>query len=379
MKLFHGALNPEAEFVTVIMAGGSGTRFWPMSRKSYPKQYLALSPDGRSLLRATVDRMQKIQGTGSVLIVTAESQLELVKEHAPGAAILCEPTPRNTAPCLGFAAERVLHDVGDVPMVCIPADHLVDDEDALRAVYEAAIDIARSENVVATIGIPPTSPETGFGYIRRGAEFRPATATESTPCDRVDAFVEKPSRERAEEYVASGMYLWNAGMVVWRPSVLLGEISKHLPHLAEALKTIRTAFSSADGDRTISDAFHSISPISIDFGVMEKAANAVVLPAMGIGWSDVGSWDAWADKMLSSEHASAERLDGEVLNVGDVLAVQCRRSAFWSTGKLIAALGVEDIVVVETDNAILVCQRDAAQDVRQIVDELKKRGRDELI
>ncbi len=362
-----GRLDPSAKFVTVIMAGGSGTRFWPMSRADKPKQFLPLSPDGRSLIQATADRLNGL--AGSLLVVTSLNQVPLVKEHLPNAKILAEPIPRNTAACIGYAAAKVLEEVGDVPMVCLPADHLISGVKELTRTLKRAIELTQKSDLLVTIGIPPSYPETGYGYIRRG---EPLPSSEHSY--EVHSFVEKPSRERAMEYLSSGEYFWNSGMFIWRASVIWNALEQHLPKLSAGLANVRKLFAAglpADDCRKL---FSEMESISIDYGVMERAKNVVMLAGVGFRWSDVGSWSSWKDTLDDAHPTEAGNL-----TQGEVLLQNCKDTLAISSNKLIAGIGLESLIVVETPDAILVCHRDSAQDVKKLVDLLKEQKKTELL
>ena len=372
-KLFSGKLNKQSPAVAVIMAGGSGTRFWPLSRTNKPKQFLPLAGTDRSLIQATADRIVPYVSEAGVLVVTASHQAGLVSEQLPAAAVLSEPVAKNTAPCIGYAAIRVLQDVGDVPMLCMPADHLIKEEEGLRKVLRSAAELAAKQDVIVTVGIKPTHPETGYGYIRRGAKKEGSIF-------EVQSFVEKPDRTTAEKYLQSGEYFWNGGMFVWRPSVALKEIRARLPKLADGLDEIAAIWKS-DGDSPAGDAkiakiYASFESISVDFGIMEHAQNVFVISGETFQWSDVGSWSSWADEQSGKLNA-----DGNFTQ-GDVVMVDSRGCYVLGNGsqkKLLAGVGLKDLIIVETDDAILICSREHSQDVKQIVDGLKAKNRKELL
>jgi mannose-1-phosphate guanylyltransferase len=381
-KIVIGSAPRASRAIGVIMAGGSGTRFWPLSRASCPKQYLPLAPGGKSLIAAAAERFGTVSsGLGSevpVLIVTGSSQAELAHQHVPQATILIEPIARNTGPCLGLAALYVLSTAGDIPMICVPADHFIADEQRLAQLFEVGVIQAKKEDVVVTIGIQPTSPETGYGYICAG---KGADASNSTPqaigIYPIERFVEKPNREKALEYLHAGCYYWNAGMFIWRPSVLLRAIDEHMPDLAKQLRLIQELWDSSPVDDAAAFAryhelFSAVAPVSIDVGVMEKANNSRVIPGDKLGWTDIGSWDAWY------ENATNRDRDGNVLSA-QTLQSQSTGCGVLSKDKLVALVGVEDIMVVDTGDAILVCKRGNSQAVRNIVDQLSRSGRKELL
>ena len=351
-------LSGDLEAVSVIMAGGSGTRFWPLSRKDKPKQYLSLTDAEPSLIQQTARRMSELSGDSGVLVLTGEAQRHLVEEHLPGVAVLAEPCARNTAPCLGLAALEVLDQLGDLPMVCVPADHVIENESVLVDIFRQAVEYCREEDVLITVGIEPSGPETGYGYIRTSERSAKSIM-------QVEQFVEKPDLETAKEYVESGQYFWNAGMFVWRPSVLLAQFEKYLPDCLARLKSMQ-----AQNVRQRSEIFASITPISIDFGVMEKAENVKVIAGTGFRWNDVGSWSAWAEVLEET---------GKEVCSGELVQVDCRNNLILGGKRLIACIGMEDIVIVDTEDAVLVCPKGEDQKVKEVVEVLKEKGYSRLL
>ena len=350
----------------VIMAGGAGTRFWPASREARPKQLLPLAGgSGESLLAATVKRLAPLVPAERVYVVTAERLAEATLAalpDVPASQILREPTPRNTAPCIAWATEVLLARDPEAVVAVLPSDHHIADEASFRAVLERAYATAR-EGACTTVGIVPTRAETGFGYIELG-DARGAHAR------AVARFVEKPDRARAEAYVAGGKHLWNAGMFFFRADVMRGLLAAHLPAMAESTRTM-VARGTAEA---VADIFPTLQSVSIDVGVMEKAADLAVVPG-SFGWSDVGSWQsAWE---LGEKDAH-----GNVLPAG-AFTVDAAGNYFASLGggraKHVAFVGVSDLVVVETDDAVLVVPRERAQDVKLVVEALKSAGRKDLL
>ncbi len=358
-----GDAKGHVDMHAVVLAGGSGTRLWPLSRQQLPKQFLCLEGT-ENLLDATVGRLQPLIGPENVMVVTAEA-------HASGEAFdllekyttLLEPVGRNTAPAIAVAAAWLLDQLGRDPvMVVLPADHLIRNvqgfHDCLRlAAMEA------EKGALVTFGILPTRADTGFGYIQvkpgPGAIFD------------VLRFTEKPDLETAERFLEQGGYFWNSGMFVWKASVILEAIREHLPAVHEVLQRIRKLWSVDEHPQEVLRRhFGDMPSISIDYGVMEKAGNVRLVPA-DIGWSDVGSWDAVYD--ISQKDEAGNVIDG------DVLALSCSRSLLRSQRRLLAAAGLEDIIAVETDDAILICRRGDSQAVRKIVDVLKQQGRNHHI
>jgi mannose-1-phosphate guanylyltransferase/mannose-6-phosphate isomerase len=347
----------------VILAGGSGSRLWPLSRQHLPKQFLAL--DGASsLLQTTIDRLSPVIDAKDVLIVTQESHAKGEAYHAllPYQA-LYEPVGRNTAPAIALAAAYLTANGEDPVMVVLPADHIIKDEVSFRAHLEIAIKAAESGKLV-TFGIQPTRPDTGFGYIKAHQ------AGDSEICE-VDRFTEKPDLDTAERFLKEGDYYWNSGMFVWRASTILAEVKTHLPAVYKIVETMLadnragTSFQQA-----VEKHFASMPPISIDYGVLEKSDRVSLIPC-DIGWNDVGSWQA-------VHEISAKDEDGNALQ-GNVISIGCKNSLIRAEKRLVAAIGVEDLCVIETADAVLISKSDQSQRVREVVDMLHDRGATEHI
>ncbi len=356
----------------VIMAGGAGTRFWPASRAKTPKQLLALGADPvEPLLAATVRRLLPMIPPERVTIVTGTALVQATAKVLPGvppAQILAEPAPRNTAPCIGWATATILRRDPEALIAVLPSDHYIPDSEvpAFLRVVARAFDGARAGHLT-TIGIVPTRPETGYGYIELGGEL-PGHASSGLLC--VERFVEKPNRERAVEFLRGGRHLWNAGMFFYEARVMMRAIEAHMPELYRGLQAIEQAATRGTEAAALAEVFPTLPSVSIDNGVMEKASGLAVVKG-DFAWNDVGSWEsAWE---LATKDAQ-----GNALPEGAV-AVDARRNfvsdrTTGGTKRVIALVGVEDLVVVETDDAVLVIPRARAQDVRTVVDELKKRG-----
>ena len=350
--------------VPVILSGGAGTRLWPLSRELYPKQLLPLVGE-HTLLQDTVLRLAGLQAAPAV-VVCNEAHRFLVAEQlrlieAPAQAIVLEPVGRNTAPAIALAAHAALAAAGESALLLVlPADHVIRNAVAFRQAVQIAADAARGGSLV-TFGVVPRTAETGYGYIRRGAALGEAW--------RIERFVEKPEQARAEEFVASGEYYWNSGMFVFAARRYLDELQRLAPDIAAACERASLgATRDLDFTRIDAVAFAACRGESIDYAVMEKTTNAVVVP-LDAGWSDVGSWSTLHD-------ACEQDADGNVRK-GDVLTEDTRGCYLYAESRLVAAVGLRDHVVVETKDAVLVAPRDRVQDVKALVAQIKQRGRSE--
>ncbi len=348
--------------IPVILSGGSGTRLWPLSREAFPKQFLSLVGE-ESMLQATWRRVAPLASSAPI-VVANEAHRFMVAEQlrqagsAPS-AILLEPEGRNTAPAIAVAALEAQRSGGDPLLLVLPSDHVISDVEAFRASVRAA-QTAAEEGRLVTFGIVPTGPETGYGYIR---------AEDGEGVRAVARFVEKPNAATAEAYLASGDYFWNSGMFLFRASAFLAELEKYGPQMLAACRAaLDLAKRDEDFVRLDKVAFASSESDSIDYAVMERTARAAVLP-IDVGWNDVGSWSALWEVAEQDGNGNAHH--------GDVIARNCRNTLAWGDGRLVALLGLEDVVVVDTADAVLVAHKDHVQDVKAIVSELKAKGRAE--
>ncbi|PKN35500.1 MAG: mannose-1-phosphate guanylyltransferase [Deltaproteobacteria bacterium HGW-Deltaproteobacteria-19] len=348
----------------VIMAGGRGTRFWPRSRDRKPKHLLDILSE-RTIIQETVDRLLPLVPPERILIVTGRTHAaELARQlpDIPAENILIEPMGRNTAPCIGLAAHFVRRlDPGAV-MAVLPADHLITDGGRFLDVLRAAAEAAAPGHHLVTIGINPTAPETGYGYLELGEEEGTARGEKVW---QVRSVREKPDRETAQAFLAEGCYVWNSGMFVWTAAAIIDAIGQWLPDLAGGLARIDTALGTDRENAVLEDVYPGLPSISVDYGVMEKADNVLVLRG-DFGWSDVGSWDAlW--------EVSPKDPSGNVLK-GSVAVTGTRNSLVVARDRLVALAGVEDLIVVDTEDALLVCRRGDSQRVKELVDLLEKEG-----
>lgn len=351
------------------MAGGSGTRFWPASRKALPKQLLPIAPGAKeSLIESTIRRVLPACAEERILVVTGEHLLGPTRQalsRYPKVRIVAEPAPRNTAPCIGWGSLLLERDDPEAIVAALPSDHHIRDEKAFLEFVEVAA-LSASRGPITTIGITPTRPETGYGHIETGEEASPGVR-------RAVRFVEKPDHKHAEEYTRSGRYFWNSGMFFFRASVMREAITRHLPELAAGLGRIDDAHrlgetQEAEATRAV---FPTLPSISIDYGIMEKVTPIHVVPAE-FGWSDVGSWPALWD--LSTKDA-AGNVAGESSVLVDAAGNLVADFGSRKGERMVALVGVRDLCVIQTDDALLVIPRERAQEVRAVVEELSRRGR----
>lgn len=350
----------------VIMAGGGGTRFWPLSRKKTPKQFLNLS--GKNcMVNEAIDRLAQIVKYEDIFVVTNQNQADMMQKVTGGrissSHILSEPAARNTAACIGYAAIEIIKKYGDGIMVITPSDAYIRNNEKFASVLRDAVSAAEKQDALVTVGIEPTFPSTGYGYIR-------FENTEDVTAKRVCEFKEKPNLETAKEYLVSGQYVWNSGMFIWKASTILNEFEKYLPDIYEQLGEIGNSMGTESEQEVIERIYPELRSISIDYGIMEKAENVLVVPGE-FGWSDVGSWD-----MMGTLHGADK--NGNV-SVGETLLIDTENTVAYSKKRLIAALGVKNLILVETPDAVLVCDKQRAQDVKEIVDFLQEQGREEFL
>ena len=347
----------------VIMAGGRGTRFWPRSREKKPKHLLDII-SSRTIIQETVDRIKPLIDPENILVVTGRKHAkELIKQlpEVPARNIIIEPVGRNTAACIGLAALHIQKKAKNDIMVVLPSDHAIGNPDQYRAVISAAARAAAKENALVTIGIQPDGPHTGFGYLEGGSCAGEIAGQEIF---QVKSIREKPDVRKAKAFVKSGNFFWNSGMFVWKTSVILSEIKSYLPDLHAGLMTIKEALGKPTEAKTVEKIYRKLASISIDYGVMEKAKHVFVLPAE-FGWSDVGSWDALWD-------ISAKDANGNASSSGAAIIFEdMKDSLVCGTNKLVALVGMKDVIVVDTKDALLICKRGRSQDVKKIVDRLE--------
>ena len=356
----------------VILAGGSGTRFWPKSREQLPKQLLNINGE-RTMIQDTLTRISPIVSAEKTWIITNEKhaletcrQLKATKFNP--SQLLTEPIARNTAAAIGYSAFILSQHNPDAIMAVFPADHAITTHKQFLELIEQAKTVAKKNHLV-TLGIKPTSPETGYGYIKQGKSLEGNAY-------KVDRFIEKPDKATAEKYLSEGGYYWNSGIFIWKVSVLLNEIKRYLPNLHTQLDKLSKNTIEVKGPypfKELNDSgkkiFESLQPVSIDNGIMEKSNNSVVFPA-NIGWNDVGSWTALAD-------ISQKDSKGNVIK-GNVFSIENNNSIIYAEERLVATMGLKNMIVVDTSDAVLICPKDCAQDVKKIVEQIKLEKRPEV-
>lgn len=361
------------KLTAVIMAGGKGERFWPKSRVNCPKQFLSLTADGETMIQKTVRRLSDLIASEDIYILTNQNYLDLVRQQLPDLPeenLLAEPCPRNTAPCIGLAASVIAKKYQDAVMIVLPSDHLIHAEEIyLNTLRKAVLFAEQGENLI-TLGITPTYPETGYGYIKyqRGSGRNGIYG--------VECFVEKPDLLTAKNYLRSREYLWNSGMFIWKVSSILKKIQKHMPELAAGLEKISAAYdpghpeNKGDFLKILNQEFPALPAESIDFGIMEKAEDIYTIPG-SFGWDDVGSW-------LALERINATDSDGNFFD-GDITGIQTRNCTVCGERKYISLLGVHDLVVVDTRDALLICDKKHTQEIKKILSEIREQDRTELL
>ncbi len=353
------------KITAVIMAGGKGERFWPKSRVSRPKQFLSLSKDGVTMIQKTVQRILPLVNSEDIYIVTNACYTGLVGEQLPDIPqknILAEPCGKNTAPCIALACAVIQKTHGDCVTIVLPSDHVIKHENIFVNTLKKAVETACEGENLVTIGITPSYPETGYGYIKFGAGHGDAY--------EVEQFAEKPDIKTAREYLDSGKYLWNSGMFVWKVSSVLKNIRKFLPDIYDGAIRIADSYGTQDFPEILEREYSQFESESIDFGIMEKAENIFTIPA-SFGWDDAGSW--LAVERINETDSLGNCFDGQVIRVDTKRTTVC-------TGKrLIAVAGLRDMVIVDTDDVLLVCSKNSTQDVKQVLAQLKDLNRTDLI
>ena len=355
----------------VIMAGGSGTRFWPVSRKGRPKQFLKIIGKDPMVVE-TCNRLQPLAREDEMILVLGREHLKEAKELFKGhnVHILAEPVGRNTAPCMGLGAIYAQHLGSTGPVAFLPADHYIGDPSAFVEGLLKAAKLAELGGIV-TLGLVPTRPETGYGYIQ-GSEVHPDF--KDLPAYKVSAFVEKPNQDWAQKYLTSGDYYWNAGIFVAKPETILKEIQDHLPHLHQGLKRLEKVLGKEAFDKELEAVYPPLQATSFDYGVMEKTKGPVFVLPCECGWSDVGSWSSLYALRNQSHDQQQNLVEGESL------LIECEKNFVSNrTGRLVACLGLKNCLVIDTPDALLVADLNKAEEIRKIVEELRRLRKEDLL
>jgi mannose-1-phosphate guanylyltransferase len=356
-------------FYALIMAGGVGSRLWPLSRQKSPKQVLPLMGE-RSMFAMAVERLQPLLTPDEVLVVVGEEQVDLLRAEGTGIPdqnYVIEPAGRGTAPAIALSAIALRRRDPEAIMAVLTADHFIGDEVRFREVLKAAREVAAQEQLV-TLGITPSSPSTGYGYIERG---QPLMQANGFAAYQVLAFREKPDLATARRFVSGGLHSWNSGMFVWKVSRFLDELARTMPEFYEQLRAIDAAIGTPAYDRILHEVWQAVQPQTVDYGVMEKAREVAVIPAE-FGWNDVGSWATLLEVLDNDER-------GNVIRRAQYIGVDSSNTLIFGRDRLVATIGLHDMIIIDTSDAVLVCPKDRAQDVKQIVDDLKKNGKSQYL
>jgi len=352
-----------------IMAGGIGSRFWPMSRTHHPKQFLDILGTGKTLIQATYDRFARFIPAQNIFVVTSREYRTTVQQQLPlmsAENILCEPSRKNTAPCIAYIAWKLNQANPKGALICAPADHLILDEMSFNKVCLEAMNFVEKHNALITLGIKPASPNTGYGYIQ--FDQQPVSDNVYT----VKTFTEKPSVEIAKSFVQSGEFLWNSGIFVWQARNIVAAFHKHLPEMADVFDAEKEQFNTPGEDAAIERIYPQCTNLSIDYGIMEKADNVYIIPS-SFGWSDLGTWNS------AYENMEKDYLDNAI--AGDqVMVIDATRCMIHAPlNKLVLIQGLEDVIVVDTNDVLLICRKDKEQEIKEYVAEVKRNKGDKYL
>ena len=345
-----------------IMAGGIGSRFWPMSRTAYPKQFLDILHTGKTLIQQTYERYKKLVPEENIFIITSAEYLPIVKKQLPKVSdenILGEPSRKNTAPCVAYISFKLLKKDPNANLVVAPADHLVTETNEFIKTSKKALDFVNHINAFVTLGIKPTYPNTGYGYIQH------ETVAAAPDIYKVKTFTEKPNAELAKTFIASGDFLWNAGIFIWKVKNIVTAFEKYLPEMYEVFAAEKEKFNTEEEKEAIEQIYPQCTNISIDFGIMEKADNVYIIPS-SFGWSDLGTWNSAWDNMERDYLGNA--VAGKSVMIMD--ATKCMVHA--EDNKLVVLQGLDDFIIVDTKDALLICRKDKEQEIKEFVAEVKR-------
>ena len=351
------------------MAGGIGSRFWPISRTNYPKQFLDILNTGRTLIQATYDRFAKFIPANNIYIVTIEQYKEIVIRQLPQLPeenIICEPSRKNTAPCIAYISYKLQQLNADANLICAPADHLVTEDEGFIKVCKDALEFTESIKALLTLGIKPTTPNTGYGYIQYDQH------AVSDNIYKVKTFTEKPDKELAQTFIASGDFLWNSGIFVWQVNNIIKAFEKYLPEIHEIFEAEKQNFYTENEARAIEQIYPQCVNISIDYGIMEKADNVFVIPA-SFGWSDLGSWTSAYDNL------EKDYLGNAVAGNNVIVIDAINNMVHADNKKLVLLQGLEDFVIVDTKDVLMICKKDKEQEIKEYVAEIKRNKGDKYL
>ena len=351
------------------MAGGIGSRFWPISRTNYPKQFLDILDTGRTLIQATYDRFAKFIPAGNIYIVTIEQYKEIVIKQLPQLPeenIICEPSRKNTAPCIAYISYKLQQLNAHANLICAPADHLVTEDEGFIKVCKDALDFTENIKALLTLGIKPTNPNTGYGYIQYDQHAVSANIY------KVKTFTEKPDKELAQTFIASGDFLWNSGIFVWQVNNIIKAFEKYLPEIHEIFEAEKQNFYTENEARAIEQIYPQCVNISIDYGIMEKADNVFVIPA-SFGWSDLGSWTSAYDNL------EKDYLGNAVAGNNVIVIDAINNMVHADNKKLVLLQGLEDFVIVDTKDVLMICKKDKEQEIKEYVAEIKRNKGDKYL
>ena len=352
-----------------IMAGGIGSRFWPMSRTAYPKQFLDILNTGKTLIQQTYERYKKLVPEENIYVVTSAEYIPIVKKQLPQMAeenILGEPSRKNTAPCVAYISFKLLKKDPNANLVVAPADHMVTESADFIKTSKKALDFVNHINAFVTLGIKPTYPNTGYGYIQH------ETIEAAPDIFKVKTFTEKPNAELAKTFIASGDFLWNAGIFIWKVKNIITAFEKYLPEMYEVFAAEKDKFNTENEKAAIDEIYPQCTNISIDFGIMEKADNVYIIPS-SFGWSDLGTWNSAWDSMEKDYLGNA--VAGK--NVMVIDATKC--VVHVPDNKLVVLQGVDDFIIVDTKDALLICRKDKEQEIKEFVAEVKRNRGDKYL
>lgn len=347
-------------FLAVLMAGGGGTRLWPLSRPDQPKQFLPLI-SGRSLFQLTVARLREILPPEDIFVISNSRLIPMIRASSVGLPeenLLCEPSPRNTAPAVAYALAVLRTRFPEFVMACLPSDHYIAESKRFITLVQCARTLA-GKGYLVTLGIEPTGPTTGYGYVEQGERL---DSIEGLSAFRVKHFKEKPTAEEAQAMIARGGFHWNSGMFFWRSDVLEEEFRTQQPGISKALDRMAGLLARKGDDRLLKEIWESMPVLSLDYGILEASNRVAVLPARDLGWTDIGSWDALVELYQAHPELQGKAPEG-VRDVGSQSITVIRKT---DSHRVLATVGLHDVIIVETDDAILICQRGKSQDVRKI-------------